>query len=56
MIVREIKQEPEKVMATFDWFNDYKDTRSWLRYACPGILPEFDRRYKLWLETTKVRR
>lgn len=29
MIVREIKQNPVEVLRNFDWFNDYKDTRSW---------------------------
>ena len=31
MIVREIVKEPFKVMSTFDWFNDSKDTISWLK-------------------------
>lgn len=30
MIVREILEDPFKVVAIFDWFNDYKDTRSYL--------------------------
>lgn len=31
MIVREIKQFPDEVLKNFDWFNDYKDTRAYLR-------------------------
>ena len=31
MIVREILKDPVGVLATFDYYNDYKDTRSWLR-------------------------
>ena len=51
MIVREIKKDPEKVLAHFDWFNDYKDTRSW----CVGqelteIVSALDIGYDAWLE------
>jgi len=60
MIVREIKANPEKVLAIFDWFNDYKDTRSWC--VCQGLdeivkqLDEGDKSYwqernKKWLES-----
>lgn len=34
MIVREILQEPFKVIAIFDWFNDFTDTRQWLSGQC----------------------
>lgn len=34
MIVREILQDPFKVVAIFDWFNDFKDTRQWLSQQC----------------------
>lgn len=30
MIIREIKQIPEQVLKTFDYFNDYNDTHLWL--------------------------
>lgn len=30
MIVREILQAPKVILAHFDWFNDYKDTKLFL--------------------------
>ena len=45
MIVREIVKYP-KLLETFDWFNDYKDTRSFLVVNYPDKLPEFDAAYE----------
>jgi hypothetical protein len=30
MIIREFIQDPIREVSRFDFFNDYKDTRSWL--------------------------
>lgn len=35
MIVREIKVNREAVLKTFDWFNDYEDTRRYAVENCP---------------------
>lgn len=53
MIVRGIKTEPSKVLKTFDWFNDYKDTRIWAVTNCPGCIPELDKRHTKWLSGLK---
>lgn len=34
MIVREIKQNRDEILARFDWFNDYKDTRIYALDNC----------------------
>ncbi len=39
MIVREIYKYPNQVLRKFDYFNDYKDTMSYL-----GCLPRTNRR------------
>jgi hypothetical protein len=39
MIIREIKSDPAKVLRSFDWFNDYLDTRSWAERNCPEVVP-----------------
>lgn len=50
MIVREIKADPDGVLATFDWFNDYKDTRSWLLGGLQfGLLEMLDKGHEKWL-------
>lgn len=49
MIIREIKQQPE-LLETFDWFNDYKDTRRWVTRNCPELLSKMDEGYKLFLK------
>lgn len=36
MIIREIRDNPLHEIATFDWFNDYKDTRDWAVHSCPA--------------------
>ena len=48
MIVREIKDHPE-LINTFDWFNDYNDTRYWARHSCPELLKRLDGGFKQWL-------
>lgn len=30
MIIREIASDPFGVVANFDWFNDYDDTKRWI--------------------------
>lgn len=53
MIVREIKDHPE-LMNDFDWFNNYKDTRMYIRYECPELLEAFDKgNDKFWEERAK---
>lgn len=41
MIVREIK-ELKEIPIAFDYFNDYKDTRSWCLHNCPEVVPKLD--------------
>lgn len=48
MIIREIAENPNEVLRTFDWFNDYEDTRWWITRNCPGILPPFEAGFKEW--------
>lgn len=48
MIIREIKQNPE-LRKTFDWFNDYDDTLSFIKSACPELVKEFTFNYHVWL-------
>lgn len=43
MIVREIKTNTEQVLKSFDYFNDYKDTRAWCVSSFPEILPRLDK-------------
>ena len=51
MIVREIKKDPFKVLACFDWFNDYKDTRSWcVMMELPDLIAKLDEGYKIWMD------
>lgn len=40
MIVREIIKHPE-LLETFDWFNDYHDTRLFVEEHHPDMLPQF---------------
>ena len=37
MIVREIKDDTDRVISDFDWFNDYKDTLAWCKNNHPDI-------------------
>lgn len=58
MIIREIIKNPQREIARFDFFNDYKDTRSWLMYISqprPDIVEELDRAYNVWLEECRKR-
>lgn len=49
MIIREIKNAPFTVVGCFDWFNDYKDTRSYAVGCClPEIVALLDAGYALW--------
>ena len=41
MIIREIKKDP-KALKHFDWFNDYKDTKSWAKRNCPNMVKKLD--------------
>ena len=51
MIVRAIKENPDEVLAKFDWFNDYKDTRNWAaRNNLISIVARLDAGYKKWDE------
>ena len=47
MIIREIKDNPE-LINTFDWFNDYADTRRWARYNCPELIEGLDSGRRRW--------
>lgn len=55
MIIRELKQDPDEVLKTFDWFNDYKDTRKWAVYYYPEIVCRLDGEYNKWCSTTKFK-
>lgn len=43
MIVREIKDAGPEFFESFDYFNDYKDTRAWAKHNCPEKLVELDK-------------
>jgi len=54
MIVREIVARPDLVLPKFDYFNDYKDTRNWLKGSDHlNILNSLDNGYKEWEERRK---
>ena len=53
MICREIKNEVQKILDMFDWFNDYQDTRDWAASAYPHILPILDSGYNRYLYNKK---
>jgi hypothetical protein len=49
MIVREIVTDTEKTLETFDWFNDYSDTRRWAaRNRHKGIVDRLDEGFFKW--------
>jgi hypothetical protein len=52
MIVREILQDPFAIVANFDWFNDYRDTRRFLvdhgGPETPALLAFLDAGNTLW--------
>ena len=50
MIVREIVANPVWVMSTFDWWNDFDDTLSWLQHNHPELVSDFKRRHEGWLQ------
>ena len=51
MIIREIKDEPETVLATFDWFNDYDDTKLWCKeMGLDEIVKSLDSGFKKWIK------
>lgn len=49
MVVREIRDNPDEILKNFDWFNDYKDTRDYIRHYDLGILRRLDDGYKNWV-------
>jgi len=50
MIVREIREDPSGVIASFDWYNDYDDTKRWVTDNCSvGVLEELDAGFHTWL-------
>lgn len=49
MIVREIVLYPE-LIDSFDFFNDYEDTRQWATINAPELVPILDLKYKEWLD------
>lgn len=50
MIVREIRERPEEVLANFDWFNDFADTKRWALVAYPKIVPRLNAGYEQWVK------
>jgi len=49
MIVREIQNNTEEEIKTFDWFNDYEDTRRWAaRNGYTKIVQLLDAGIKKW--------
>lgn len=49
MIVKEIIDHPE-LIEDFDWFNDYRDTKLWLKHNGPELLERFEEGHLEWLE------
>jgi hypothetical protein len=50
VIVREIKAKPLALIGAFDFFNDYKDTRSWAVHNCtPDVVALLDAGHAVWL-------
>jgi hypothetical protein len=57
MIIRGILNDPVAIIADFDWFNDYKDTRAFILDNAPPwqrgqLLNDFDAGYRRWDEET----
>jgi len=53
MIRRDILSNPDSVLADFDWFNDYKDTRQFVSgfgLARASLLARLDNGYAAWLK------
>lgn len=50
MIIREIKDSPLSVIGSFDWFNDYDDTRLYALDHCPrDVVALLDAGHAVWL-------
>ncbi len=58
MIIREIKENPTvEAFEKFDWFNDYKDTRSWAkRNKLFAIVELLDEGFQKWMKKQGNRR
>lgn len=53
MIVRELKENPDKVLQNFDYYNDYEDTKRWADYNCPdAIVQRLEAGYHRWIHET----
>ena len=52
MIVKEIRKNPDKIIKSFDYYNDYKDTRSYLEYYADAalIIEKLDTGYERYLK------
>lgn len=51
MIVREIKENPDKILSSFDWFNDYDDTRNYcMRISRPDLVTRLEDGFKVWMK------
>jgi hypothetical protein len=55
MIVREIKDNPDEVLKSFDWFNDYEDTRFWCIQNAPELVDRLTSGFKIWLREFQSR-
>lgn len=49
MIIREIKNNPDKIIKNFDWFNNFKDTHIWAENNCPDIADRLEKAYHKYL-------
>lgn len=52
MIVREIVADPDGVLKTFDYFNDYKDTHRWLVCGAgnDAVLKRLEAGHQAWMQ------
>lgn len=56
MIVREIIECPQEVLRTFDWLNDYGDTRSYLvrKGGNEELLSILDGKRDIWVNNIRA--
>jgi sugar phosphate isomerase/epimerase len=49
MIIREIRESPHRAIGSFDWLNDYNDTRRWAQHNCPpDVVALLDAGHAVW--------
>lgn len=50
MIVREIRDNPDLILSTFDYFNDYNDTRKYCECHYPELVERLDSGFEEYLK------